>query len=405
MISIRGVWRQPTSLLLASVATLALAACATPEGGTTGDTAAVDNMTPDSEREEVDRFGFPTEMGPAGVFAKFEPVPDGRTTSVDYSVITDALDAMVFNTGPSLRIRARRRDAQAGTRMIAGHESPYRLEGNKIFFSQFDDETGDAVQDYVDSLVQIGNQLDLTKLSKNEQLAYWYNLHNMVVISQIASNYPVQRPGDMRVGDDRQPLHDAKLVTIDGVALSLSDIRRNIIYRYWDDPRVMYGFFHGDLGSPNINDQAFTGSNVVDMLEKNAREFVNALRGVSNGSNTAYISKHYYEARPGLFPNWPSDLKSHLRDFAEEEVQMILNTRSDFTPMKYPDRTADLVGGEPRMNLLANGTGSARFSPALVEMVEETREKFVELRRQGRLGSRVIIIDVPTEDTGPETLD
>lgn len=386
---------------LLAIGAAALAACETAPAPESGDDPKKVDVAPSS----VDDGGeaetlYPTTLGEPGEFASFEPTPSGRTTAVDYSVITDGLEIIVFNTGPSTRIRARSRQGQrAGSRIIKGHNSPYRLEGNKIFLSQFDEESGNAFMEYAKSLEDIGNQLDITTLNRNEQLAYWYNLHNMWVIAMLADKYPVRYPERMKI--DGVPFQDAKLVTIKGIKLSLSDIRRNIVYRYWDDPRVMYGFFHGDLGSPNINDEAFTGENVDRLLDRNAREFVNALRGVSRGNDTVYISRLYYEARPGLFPNWPADLLSHLEKFADTEVKAILlELGGNFRAMKYPDRTADMVGGDPRTDIRP-GADAGTMPVQLVEMVEEVRLKYKELRRQGKIGgAKVIIIDIPTTDSG-----
>ncbi|RFB06102.1 DUF547 domain-containing protein [Parvularcula marina] len=393
---------------LLAIAAAALAACETTSSGDTAATAEVD-VAPDSVGDGgASESFYPLTLGEAGVFAAFEPAPNGRTTNIDYEVISEALEIIVFDTGPSTRIRARdRQGTRAGSRIVKGHNSPYRLEGNKIFLSQFDDESGNSFREYAENLVDIGNKIDITTLPRNEQLAYWFNLHNMWVIAILADEYPVRYPERIKI--DGALFHDAKIMNISGVDLSLSDIRTNIVYRYWDDPRVMYGFFHGDLGSPSIDDEAYTSENINRILDRNAREFVNALRGVQRGRSKVYISKLYYEARAGLFPNWPVDLLAHLENFADEEVSMILlENGANFEAMKYPNRTADMVGGDPSPDINAGPSGSST-PPQLVEMVQEVREKYVELRRQGRIGgARVIIIDEPTEDQGPppdETID
>lgn len=389
--------------LLLGTATLALSACESTSTTTGPEISAV--MQDDGrEPEAADDVAMVETLAPAGAFAVFEPRDETRSVDIDYTVISDALYLMVFDTGPSLRVRARQPQQRVGTRFQRGHDSPYRLEGNKIFFSQFDGETIKAFKEYVDSLVAIGNQVDIASLPRNEQLAYWFNLHNMQVISLIAQAYPTRFPATEKFGPNKETLHEAKLLEVGGVKLSLRDIRENIVYRYWSDPRVMYGFFHGDLGSPTIRKDAFTGDNVVRYLDRNADEFVNALRGVSGGTNKTFISKHYIEARAGLFPNWPSDLLAHLNKFANNEVEEILATGYPLTVMAYPDRTADLVGGDPRADI-TQGASASILPAQMVELVTEVQQKYVELRRQGRLGARVTIIDIDTTDTGGDDRD
>lgn len=375
---------------------------------------------------------YPVSLGKAGRFSVFEPAPDDTQKSIDYDVISEALELVVLNTGPSTRLRARNViENRTGSRIQKGHQSPYRLEGNKLILSFFDEETKAAFREYADSLEEIGNQTDISSLSRNEQLAYWLNLHNLLVIATIAEEYPVQNPSRLKVGLDGETLHEAKLVTIKGVPLSLADIRQQIVYRYWNDPRVMYGFFHGDLGSPNITREAYTVSNVGDLLDRNAREFVNSLRGVSNGQGAVLISRHYYEARAGLFPNWPDDLRAHLEQFARKEVVEILIANEAFRPLPYPDDIADIVGGDIGVDYLARGSmppikdrrpnermrtpsmekspyGSATTPPGFGQMMGELQDKYKELRRQGRIGKgRAIIIDNPDAygDPGEEEDD
>lgn len=388
---------------------IALAACAStePEREISSDVPVgqvEDAGYEDNPAIEVSELGYPATLGEAGEFAVFEPKADGRAVAIDYGIIDDALDLIVLNTGPSLRTAAPSRTPQAGTRLVSGHKSKVRLEGNKVFFSQFDRPTTQSFREYADSLIAIGNQIDITSLPRNDQLAYWFNLHNILVIATIAEQYPESRPRTIKIAG--QPFHDAKMATIQGVDLSLSDIRRNIVYRYWSDPRVMYGFFHGDLASPNIRDRAWRGDNLDRGLNSNAREFVNSLRGVSEGRQNTLISPLFYEAQPGLFPDWPSDLRQHLRQFAKEDVELILLKNKPVGPRQYEDRTADLVGGAPKSQLspvdTADPARNYSTSPEFAEMAREMQQKFETLRKEGQLSTRVIIIDQPTEDRDPD---
>ncbi len=337
--------------------------------------------------------------GDAAITAHFEPQPSGRTARINYELIDDALNLMVFNAGPSLRRYATTPDARVGSRFTKGHTSPYRLEGNKIFFSQFDDDTVAAIGEYRASLERIGSAADLTTLPRNEQLAYWFNLHNIVVIDEIAKAYPVTRPSRMKLGPDRETLHDAKIIEIDGIALSLRDIRENIVYRHWSDPKVIYGFYRGDLGSPSIRSAAYTADSVGDELESQAREFVNSLRGVARGRNKIKVSEVYAEARPALFPQWPSDFRSHLMEYAEEDVAELLQDSENVQIAQYEDTVGDMVGGDITSDLSPRDNAQVlSLPPQLARMANEYEEKILELKRQGYFKSKVIIIDEPTED-------
>ncbi|MEO1339275.1 MAG: DUF547 domain-containing protein, partial [Myxococcota bacterium] len=219
-------------------------------------------------------------------------------------------------------------------------------------FSRMTSAQKKAIAVITEDLVSFGNQLAIPRLSRDAQLAYWLNLHNMLVISEIQKEYPVRVPRSLKIGPDSLPFHEAPLVTIDGVALSLRDIREGIVYKNWSDPRVMYGFFHGDLASPSIRIHAYKSSTVWKDLDKNTRRFVNSLRGVQQRrrERVVRVSPIYKEARRALFPNWPNDLTSHLSKYAGPKVAELLRGRPPIDFERYEDRIADLVGGESTMS-------------------------------------------------------
>ena len=203
-------------------------------------------------------------------------VPDA---SIDYSSVDELLQTIVLDGGPSLRKRAPLRNPKTGTLITYGHGSAFRLEGNKVLFSMFKDDHRARLKEELEYLIQVGNEVDVAVLPRAEQLAYWFNLHNLLVIATIAKHYPVRRPRAIEL----QPgvrLHDAPLVTLRDVRLSLRDIRSCVVFAQWRDPRVMYGFFNGELSSPRILLNAWTGPTLYEELDLSATEFINSLRGV-----------------------------------------------------------------------------------------------------------------------------
>jgi len=219
-----------------------------------------------------------------GAMAAFVPQAQTSNTRLDYSILNDALNYSVLPLGQSTRRYMGRPDLNTGSRIRLGHQSPYRLEGSRVSFSLLNDEYKQALRDYRLDLEAVGNQIDIVRMNRNEQLAYWLNLHNIVMIDQIVQNYPTKRPNRIKV--DGVAVDKAKLVTIKGQALSLEDIRERIVYPNWKNPNVIYGFFRGDIGSPALLDYAFTAQNVGASLASAGKEFVNALRGFNEGSKT-----------------------------------------------------------------------------------------------------------------------
>ena len=339
-------------------------------------------------------------------YQAFAPKPS-RDLILDYSLLDEILKTSVMYGGPSLRRRASRPDAQVGTRFAYGHTSPYRLEGNKVVFEYMNDDFNTMFSAYADDLVEIGNRLDIASLPRNEQLAYWLNLHNVLLIREVAKAYPVSNPSRIK-GADGARLHDTLVATIDGVPLSLRAIREDIVYANWSDPRVIYGFFQGDIGSPAIRRKAFTGDNVWSILTDSAKEFSSSLRGVERFGDEIRVSKLYADTARWYFPNFEGDVRAHLMKFgSEESVADIRAARKPIKIARYETDTADLTAGDLNQKsysqVLSTQGDIQRLdrNPVLARFVREQRQKYNDMRERGLTGT-VIIEDIETE---PEQLD
>lgn len=337
-------------------------------------------------------------------FSVFTPRPQSVSSRIDYSTWDDALSKVVLDLGPSTRQRARKPMPQVGTKMVKGHKTAYRLEGARFTFAYLNDTYIAGLTDYRKDLEEIGTDYDITRFSKNEQLAYWINLHNVALIEKVALAYPIDQPTriDIRVDGEKYDLHDAPFITVKGQRLSLKDIRENIVYTNWSsNPNVIYGFFRGDIGSPILTRYAFTGDETERFLNQSADEFVNSLRGFNDGSRTRNISEIYQEAAPYFFKNFDRDLDAHLRVHANSDVTEELNSGKPFKVERYDTMIADLSGGQ-RLGSSGNAISGGTNVPFEVSrMLTEVRDKKQYLRRQGLLNSSrgyVIIEDLVPEE-------
>lgn len=330
-------------------------------------------------------------------YDRFIPTPS-TNTRLDFTIWDEMLKEMVYYTGPSLRQRASRPEPLAGTRQVFGHTSPYRLEGNRVFFEEIGPELAAIIGDYITDLVEIGNDIDLQSLPRNEQLAYWLNLHNALVIKAIADDYPVGSPSGLTDQYGRK-FHDIPRVNLNGMELSLRNIRQDIVYANWSNPLVIYGFFHGDIGSPSIQRKAYAGETVQNTLSFSADEFTNSLRGFMAFGKTARISRHYEDAAPYYFKNFDADVRGHLTSLMKPDVKKQLDkTDSPMKMARYEDAIADLTKGEANRGNYSqiNSSNSSSGPPSVLDRaLQEQSEKFRRIRDRGLFGS-VTIEDIQT---------
>jgi hypothetical protein len=322
-------------------------------------------------------------------FAVFTPSDNPVRNRIDYEIWDEAMNYLVFRMGRSLRQTPGTPNPGLGSRRIYGHDSRYRLEGNRVMFSFLDQEVIDSFTEYRQDLERVGTSLDIAKLARNEQLAFWINLHNVAVIEQIANAWPVRQPRDIEI--DGVPMDEAKLVTVKGVSMSLKDIRTQIIYRHWKNPKVIYGLWRGDIGGPSIQNEAYTAENVGQLLDSNANEFINSLRGTQKRNDRLQVSEIYQEAQPFFFPKWEQDIRAHIAAYANGDVKELLLQTGPVDAAIYEADIADMAGGqrEPSYTeITSNGRAlSFRVPQGMARLLSERQTKIERLIREGRTGT------------------
>jgi hypothetical protein len=342
-----------------------------------------------------------------GRFDRFNPERVSHNQlDVDYQVWSDMLREIVLNVGLSDRRSARGEPVFTGTRVYTGNDSRYRYEANRVILHLFEDVHREVIADYRAELEALPDQVNFHALPENEQLAYWLNLYTVAIVEQIALNYPHHDLDRMEAYGTNQSVYEAPIVTVMGQPLSLNDIQFNIVYRYWDDPRVIYGFFNGSIGSPRIRNEAYEGSVVWQQLESNAREFVNALRGVDSTPRRLDISEHYRFAQPYFFPDFETDVRAHLLNYANDDVAELIERDMPLRARVNEWGLADMTNGSSRCGGAISQTstttdGTTRDASFCGAMPDNARilmnfviERRIRQIRSGQ-GGEVRVIDLP----------
>jgi hypothetical protein len=328
--------------------------------------------------------------------AIFTPTSDPIRHTIDYEIWDFALKKLLIPMGPSTRQGARRPDPPFNTRLKHGPQSRYRLEGSMVMFRFFDKAIIDSFTEYRQDLERVAETLDISSLPRNEQLAFWLNLHNVALMEQIALEWPVREP--RTITRDGVPLDDAKLINLRGIPMSLRDIRENIVYRHWKDPKVIYGFWRGEIGGPELQRHAFTGSNVGGLLDIAATDFVNSLRGTQKRGDRLEVSELYAEVAPFYFPEFDQDVRTHLGNYAEDAVAEILaETTATTASIREPD-IADVHGGTRPPGYLPVPNGcTSRIGEMGCKLMQDRNTKLRNMQVRGQPTARVFFsnIDLP----------
>ncbi|MDC1050472.1 DUF547 domain-containing protein [bacterium] len=169
-----------------------------------------------------------------------------------------------------------------------------------------------------------------------EQLAYWINLYNALTVQVVMQHFSIKSIWDINIspGLFSSGPWDKKLISVEGVPVSLNDIEHRILRPIWNDARIHYALNCASIGCPNLQLQAFKGSNVNALLEAAGRQFVNHSRAVSVHEGDLVVSRIY---------NWfctdfgENDEKviAHLLRFANDKLKELLQQHREISDYQY----------------------------------------------------------------------
>ena len=148
-----------------------------------------------------------------------------------------------------------------------------------------------VLDDYVASLEAVG----ISGYNRDEQKAYWINLYNALTVKVVLNHYPVNSIREINIspGLFASGPWGAKLVTIEGLELSLDDIEHRILRPIWQDNRIHYALNCASMGCPDLWPVAFDAFNTDTLLEDAAVKFINSPRGVEIIGGRMTVSKVY----------------------------------------------------------------------------------------------------------------
>jgi Protein of unknown function, DUF547 len=220
-----------------------------------------------------------------------------------------------------------------GTHIRPAAASAKGLDVNYVPYQLVKDEFKQyllAITQYIGDL----RHVKVSTLNRDEQLAYWLNLRNALVLRKIFNNHPVSK-NDLKawvLGGKEDPAEwDEQAVFVEDVPLSLRDIE-TLVTGNWKDPRVLYGFFYGAKGGPFLMNEAFHGATVYAQLERNGRDYINSTFAVK-ASSKGIVLPEPFEWYPALFSTDAARL-AHVREFANSSVRKKLD-RAGAGPVSF----------------------------------------------------------------------
>jgi len=184
-----------------------------------------------------------------------------------------------------------------------------------------------ALARYVEDM----SKVQLHALKPAEQFAYWINLYNALTVKTVLDHYPVKSIRDISLGGSLLPNFltggggpwQAKLIRVEGEEIALDDIEHRILRPLLKDNRIHYAVNCASIGCPTLMPVPFTAGNLLSLLDRAARLYVNHPRGVRVEGGGLAVSSIYRWYQEDFGGNWQGVL-THLRRYASPATGQML---------------------------------------------------------------------------------
>ncbi|MHA7057259.1 DUF547 domain-containing protein [Aquimarina sp. M1] len=174
----------------------------------------------------------------------------------------------------------------------------YVSSSGKVNYKGFKTEIS-KVEAYLDHLKLTSVQKDWTK---NEKLAYWFNLYNAATIYLVTTHYPIQSIKDINGGKP----WDKKFIKSGDKIYSLNQIENTIVRPNFDEPRLHVAFNCAAISCPKLLNEAFTPTKLTTQLNQLATSWINDATKNKITNNSLEISKifewYVVDFKKGVIP-------------------------------------------------------------------------------------------------------
>ena len=215
-------------------------------------------------------------------------------------------------------------------RILAAYAADDRDGISRVAYASVTREDHAALAAYIERLAAT----PVSRLSRNEQFAYWVNLYNALTVKTVLDHFPVRSILDITLSTALLAIGpwSTKVVTVEGERLSLDDIEHRVLRPIWRDPRIHYVVNCASLGCPNLPPRPLTAGNREVELDAAARAYVNHPRGARADGGRLKVSSLYL---------W------YREDFGDDDAGVIAHLRryADPTLAAELDRTARVADG------------------------------------------------------------
>ncbi|MEM8947826.1 MAG: DUF547 domain-containing protein [Pseudomonadota bacterium] len=216
---------------------------------------------------------------------------------------------------------AKRVDHRAWEAFLLNYLRPGDDGVHMVAYGKVRDRDRRALSGYIEAM----GEIDIAAYRRSEQMAYWINLYNALIVKLVLDHYPIAsiRKLERSSAGLKNSPWNRPLTIIDGVSLSLNDIENRILKPIWNDPRLHYAITCVAVGCPNLQPVPFSGGRLDEQLSEAAMAYVNDPRCIKITESELHVSS-LYRWNIQTFGGSEQGVIQHLMAYAEPDLAMSL---------------------------------------------------------------------------------
>jgi len=210
------------------------------------------------------------------------------------------------------------------------------------------EEDRQALQEYIAML----GRVDVDRLNHNEQMAYWINAFNALVVAIILEDYPVRSINDIGGSFFSPGPWKEKRFRVYLIDLSLNDIYHRILRPIWEDNRIHYALSCGARGCASLAAKAYAGKIIEEDLEVAKSAFINDGPAVLQIREDGLTLSRIYDWYGADFGNSEEEILGHVKHQADGDLALRLAPVREISSYGFDwalnDASAILEGNQDR---------------------------------------------------------
>ncbi|MGD9286098.1 MAG: DUF547 domain-containing protein [Desulfobacterales bacterium] len=182
----------------------------------------------------------------------------------------------------------------------------------------------------LDRYLKILENVNIAKLSRDQQFAFYVNTYNAWTIKLILSGYP----GITSIKDLGSLLKSPwkkEIVRIDGKVISLDDVEHNILRPRYQDPRVHFAINCAAKSCPPLQTEPFEGDILDRQLNEATRSFINDPKSYKLEEDKLHVSRIF----KWFSEDFKDDILGFFLKYASGDLKKNLEAKADQIQVKY----------------------------------------------------------------------